>query len=196
MPTTNDGVEFGRGDTVWVLRGDCAAIDKQPAKATVEMLFPSPDGTCRKGTLRFENEEREDWRLDVWSTKEAAEAALAETIVMLKLDKDDAHFIWHQLADGFARVKQELEILRITKERELTKVEKSMLPATLFRYSREQLQEQIDPWISYLQHFIWLMNQMKVETISREQEMVWCYGEERARELMTHDRIMEQATKS
>ncbi len=167
MPITLDGVEFGRGDTVWVLRGE-TPTEKRPVRATVEVLFPSsklPVSGC-KGGLKFEGEEIVvDYRLDVFSTKEAAEAALAKEIVVLKLDKDDVHFIWYHLVQGLKKVQQELDLLQIANERELTAVEKAMLPFQLMKLTREEMQEQINPWITYRDHFEHLMDLLKPKAV-------------------------------
>jgi hypothetical protein len=72
---------------------------------------------------------------------------------LVEIDAHDAHFICYSLAQGLKKEKQELQILQETKTRDLTTVEKHMLPGSLCRYTRSELQEQIDPWITLVDHY-------------------------------------------
>jgi hypothetical protein len=50
------------------------------------------------------------------------------------------------MAKQLGQVKLEWDVLKITKERDLTMPERWMLPANLQKLRREELQEQIDAW--------------------------------------------------
>ena len=53
-----------------------------------------------------------------------------------------------EILKRLAVAEHELSVIRISKEQELTRVEQKMLPDTLRKATREDLLEQIDPWIS------------------------------------------------
>jgi hypothetical protein len=54
----------------------------------------------------------------------------------------------YAIAQELKKVTAELEILKITKERDLTVPERWQLSPNLFKMSREELMKEIDPWIS------------------------------------------------
>lgn len=56
----------------------------------------------------------------------------------------------YAVAQQIKRVSAELEILKLTRERDLTRTERWQLPGNLQLLSREELIEQIDPWVSML----------------------------------------------
>ena len=78
---------------------------------------------------------------------------------LVEVCEHDGPVIRHALAQRLKAVTKELEILRISKERDLTEIERFQLPG-LARLSngqvgtgrspaaREELQEQINPWVS------------------------------------------------
>ena len=69
-------------------------------------------------------------------------------VIHVGLSLHDAPVVIHALCKRLKEVSQELAILRLTKDRDLTREERWQLPANLQQFSREELQEQIDPWIS------------------------------------------------
>lgn len=76
--------------------------------------------------------------------------------VTLSLSLHDLCIFRYSIAQQLKRIKQELDILRITKERDLTAPERWQLPPNINRMSTEELREEIDPWYSmYLQYQFW-----------------------------------------
>lgn len=77
--------------------------------------------------------------------------------VAIPVDAHDACVIHGALIDGLAEAQLHLSVIKISKDRELTPVEQRMLPWTMSDASREEVQEQIDPWcslVSTYQHLI------------------------------------------
>ena len=104
--------------------------------------------------------------------KQGWEVQYMEQVFDFHLGLDDALLVRGALADRVNEVRSELEVLKITKERNLKKWERALLPQSL-KYknerdenghlidtTREELQEQIDPWISYLSHYEYLLQQV------------------------------------
>jgi hypothetical protein len=56
--------------------------------------------------------------------------------------------VQHALVQRLKCVRAELEILRLSRERELTRIERWELPVNLQGMTREELMEQVDPWIT------------------------------------------------
>jgi hypothetical protein len=78
-------------------------------------------------------------------------------IKKIRIDEHDAPVVAYALVKQMQRTKSELEALRIAQGRDLTKEERWLLPANLQYLPREELQEQIDPWISLIQAQEWLI---------------------------------------
>lgn len=70
----------------------------------------------------------------------------------------DAALIHGALKDKLTQVKDDLDILNLTKKRDLTETERYALPTNLQHLSQEELTEQIDPWISLKMHYEYLIN--------------------------------------
>jgi len=66
----------------------------------------------------------------------------------LSISKHSACLIHYALKCRLQVVQKELEIIKISKERDLTPEENNLLPDTLKDFSTEEIREQIDPWIS------------------------------------------------
>jgi len=80
-------------------------------------------------------------------------------MITLTINLSSALLIRGSLANATKQVRTELELLKITRTRELTDIERAMLPHTLKGHwqdhkwvptTREELIEQIDPWDTYL----------------------------------------------
>ena len=85
------------------------------------------------------------------------EIELLPETVKLEVDSHDLWSFRHALGRGLKETIGELTILRKTKDRDLTVSERACLPVGLRQLSREDLQEQIDPWISLQDHLgFWL----------------------------------------
>lgn len=69
----------------------------------------------------------------------------------------DAALILPGLKEGLKKTIKDLEILMLTKKRELTEDERSELPSTLMSLSREELRDNIDAWVSLRLHYEWLL---------------------------------------
>lgn len=67
---------------------------------------------------------------------------------LIEVSRHDLPVVQHALVKQLQRVQSELKILRFSRERDLTRVERWQLPANLQQLSQEELQEQVDPWIS------------------------------------------------
>ena len=99
------------------------------------------------------------------------EVEYMERVFNFQLSEREAMLIRGALADQVKKVRTELEIIRITKERDLTEWERALLPHTLrfknerdesghlINSTREELQEQIDPWITYVDCHEYLLRQ-------------------------------------
>lgn len=73
---------------------------------------------------------------------------------------DDASLIQHAMKHEYIRALGELKLLEIAKERELTIGERAALSTTLCEATREELIEQIDPWITLVQHYSDLLTKL------------------------------------
>lgn len=56
--------------------------------------------------------------------------------------------VQHALVQRLKEVEAELQLLRIARERDLTRIERWQLPSNLQKLTQEELAEQIDPWIT------------------------------------------------
>lgn len=81
----------------------------------------------------------------------------------ITVDSHDACVIKYSLECQCARVKDELAALKISKDRELSQFEREYLPPNIADYSRDELKEQIDPWISLLHHYESLIERFNFE---------------------------------
>ncbi len=68
--------------------------------------------------------------------------------ITLEIDLHDLCIFRCALAKQIKVVSAEVEILKKTRERDLTQPERWQLPANIQQMTQEELQEQIDPWIS------------------------------------------------
>ena len=103
----------------------------------------------------------------VFSTLEACNEAVAKTRVKLDLDEDDAHLLVFTLARELKRVRSDLATISIAKDRELAPYEYFMLPTLVgkptfvdgkaVRPTREEVREQINPWISLEDSYKYLL---------------------------------------
>ena len=57
------------------------------------------------------------------------------------------------LMKGYREAIDALRLLKITEERELTEIERVMLPYTMHKYNREELHDCIDDWITYVSDY-------------------------------------------
>lgn len=73
--------------------------------------------------------------------------------VVLRMSSHDAFMFSHALAMRIKCVAREYELLRITRDRDLTRTERAQLPANISQSSREQLKEQIDSYHSLLMSY-------------------------------------------
>ena len=164
---TRDCVVIVPGMTVWV---KAEVYPEPPQSYIVESI--SDDGK----KVLFKNPGPNDYkgaRIDgVFSTAEACVEALAKTRVKLDLHKDEAHLVLFAMAQHLKKIKGDLAIISIAKERELTQAEYSMLPALVKHPSltghvgkatREEIREQINPWISLEQDYEYIIELIQKE---------------------------------
>jgi hypothetical protein len=93
--------------------------------------------------------------------------------IILHLDNEDAHVVLYALCRRLREVEADLSILRISRERDLTIVEKAMLPPQLTEVLDNErlghkLREQIDPWISLRDHIAFLIQQIEGKITQKE----------------------------
>ena len=84
----------------------------------------------------------------------------------LSFDHRDACLMLGALRDSLAKEHGTLAMLLLTRERDLERFERFMLPHNLRQLSREDLQEQIDAWISLCDQIKWLIKEF--EKVERE----------------------------
>ena len=102
------------------------------------------------------------WRVDgVFSNKDSAVNHIYNSRVNLRISEDDAHLIHYALSKRLAEAQHTLNLLKIARERELTKTEMMMLPFQLSKDTREELAEQIDPWISLASNIEYLISDVE-----------------------------------
>lgn len=81
----------------------------------------------------------------------------------VQICEHDACVVRCALSKRLKDVTAELAILRITQDRDLSSEERWQLPANLQPMPREELQEQINPWISLRDTIEYLIKEFKVE---------------------------------
>jgi hypothetical protein len=86
--------------------------------------------------------------------------------VTIKISLNDLCIFRCSLAKQIKAIKQELDILLITRDRDLTMPERWQLPASLSAMSRENLCEQIDAWKSLYSTYEFWSNEL--ENLNRE----------------------------
>lgn len=59
----------------------------------------------------------------------------------------------YAVSQQIKKVSAEVEILKISRKRDLTRMERWQLPANLQQMTQKELQEEIDPWISLLMSY-------------------------------------------
>jgi len=79
----------------------------------------------------------------------------------------DEPIIVHALVQRLQEVENELVILRLTHERELTREERWKLPPNLSRDSREDLRDQVDSWISLKDTLEGLIEDFKIDPLNQ-----------------------------
>ena len=133
---TADGVELRVGMTVH-------ALDSSTGTTTCKIIQEICEGGRK---VIFEG--GDGWRVDgVFSDLENAIDAHRGKFVNLQLDVDDAGLICYALAQRLKPILQEITTLYLAEDAELNQIQR-MLPSNLQRLSREELVEQINPWIS------------------------------------------------
>ena len=112
---------------------------------------PDPDGTIGA-------------RVDaVFVSESVAEQVYKASFMQVQWDEFDGRMLLYAVVQQLKRVRQETEILKIAADRELTMTERMMLPATLRRDSRQELVEQIDPWVGDVLHLESLAKTLEAE---------------------------------
>lgn len=84
---------------------------------------------------------------------------------LVEVDSRDASLICHALAQRLKEAKNTLDLLKIAKDRELNRLEKSMLPGQFIHATRETLIENIDPWISLIDDINYLLDDFNPDEI-------------------------------
>ena len=79
---------------------------------------------------------------------------------------DDCFLLEHALSSRLKEVRAEVEILKKARERPLTKPEYWMLSSNLQKLNRDELLEQIDPWISLVMHYESLIEEISGEQVT------------------------------
>lgn len=79
------------------------------------------------------------------------------------LNFDDCCVIKYALARHLKDTEHALSLLKISKDRPLTKLERLMLPENLQRLSDEELRENVDPWITLVMHIKDLIEKLELE---------------------------------
>lgn len=103
-------------------------------------------------------------RIDgVFAKKENAEewAKNPPWVINFKFSDYYGELVLYALEVQLRRAKTELNLLRVANSRELNESEKAKLPDTLKDNSREDLIEQIDPWISLVDNYQSLVDDLK-----------------------------------
>ena len=67
---------------------------------------------------------------------------------MIEVSHYNLPVVQHALAKRLKEVEAELQLLRLSHERDLSQIERWQLPANLQKFTQEELAEQIDSWIS------------------------------------------------
>ena len=84
----------------------------------------------------------------------------------LTIDHHDCHILLGALRDKVQCELGTLVLLKIARERDLTRDERFALPPNLRLLSRYDLNEQVEGWVSLVQQIQWLMLQVeKIETV-------------------------------
>ncbi len=79
----------------------------------------------------------------------------------LLLDNFDCHILLCALRERWRTEAGTLRVLRISRRRKLTRVERFLLPLNLQLLSDKELSEQVDAWISLIQQIKHLMKQIE-----------------------------------
>ncbi len=81
---------------------------------------------------------------------------------VIEVTEHDACVMRHALVQRQKAVRVEVEVLKLTRDRELTREERWLLPANLQTMTRAELQEQVDAWISLLSTIEFWIEEFKV----------------------------------
>jgi len=84
------------------------------------------------------------------------------TTKLVEISDYYAPLIQYALAQRLKQTTRELELLKLTRERDLSPVERWQLPSNLQRLRQDQLQEYIDPWISLQSTFETLILEFEI----------------------------------
>jgi hypothetical protein len=84
------------------------------------------------------------------------------------LDRDNLSCLISSIAPRVKNISYELSLLKISKIRNLTLEEQACLPYNLQKYNREELQDHIDPWITYLEDYRDLLKKL----IQKQDELI------------------------
>jgi len=158
---TADGISLEVGMTVYALNNETTIVEQHIIKEICE------------GGLKVIFENGGGWRVDgVFINAEFAKEVYESRFIHLKLDEESAGLICYALAQRLKSLNEEVRILQISKDRELTRLEKSMLPLHLLK-EREDLRDQINPWTSLVYHYESLVAEIdkeidRVKTFSRD----------------------------
>jgi hypothetical protein len=155
---TADGRLLEVGMTVWAVDNDTGNVNAYLIKEVCEggrkVIFL--ETTAEPGIG--------GWRVDgVFFNADIAKAVYEARFVHLRLDVDSAGLICQALAQRLKQVLQEVRVLQITKERDLTRIERSMLQSNMMKHTREELQDNIDHWIGYAQDYEYLLKDIDNE---------------------------------
>ena len=169
---TRDGVIITPGMRVF-LKGE--VYPEPPTSQVVDSI--SEDGK----KVLFRDVGPNDYqgaRVDgVFATAEACIELVAKTRVKLDLDTDQAHLILFALAKQLKQVRSDLSIMRIAKERELTKTERMLLPALVAYHckTREEVADDVNPWISLEMDYMDLVEilEEKADAATKEVDKMW-----------------------
>ncbi len=78
---------------------------------------------------------------------------------MIEIDSHSTCLVLGSLKRDLKQAEADIKLLMLTRERDLTEDERGELPSTLQTLTREQLREQIDPWISMKMQYEGLIEQ-------------------------------------
>ena len=155
---TADGIKLVPGLSVWT-------CDQSKNGELVRHIVASISEDNRIATMK----DGESFRLNMlFALGKSATEHYESQFVHLRLDPHSACLIPYALAQRLKAVRQEVEILRLTRERELTDGEKYMLPSHLQPMSRGELREQLDPWVSLADDIEWLMGHISEKIVKVE----------------------------
>lgn len=81
----------------------------------------------------------------------------------ITIDERDSSLLRYAVAQQRKDAVFTLELLKLTKERDLTKTERLQLPSTLRFESHEDLRDQINPWVSLVDNCDYWLRELELE---------------------------------